>query len=105
MNGLKFAIEGCITPCITPLLLGAGLPAQHIKYVQHIRPGISLFLFNYSGRLLHGIYEAVGDGALNIDPSAWTEGRGKTQFPAQVIISSELSIVPQLMYSRTNNCQ
>lgn len=58
-----------------------------------------LFLFNYSGRLLHGIYEAVGDGALNIDPSAWNEGRGKTQFPAQVIISSELSIVLQFMYS------
>lgn len=61
---------------------------QHIKYVQHIRPGMCLFLFNYSGRLLHGIYEAVGDGALNIDPSAWTEGKGKTNFPAQVIISS-----------------
>lgn len=64
----------------------AGLPMQHIKYVQHIRPGMCLFLFNYSGRLLHGIYEAVGDGALNIDPSAWTEGKGKTNFPAQVII-------------------
>lgn len=66
---------------------------QHIKYVQHIRPGLCLFLFNYSGRLLHGIYEAAGDGAVNIDPSAWTEGRGKTQFPAQVKFSSEVDSI------------
>lgn len=55
--------------------------------MQHIRPGMCLFLFNYTGRMLHGIYEAVGEGALNIEPSAWTDGKGRTQFPAQVILS------------------
>jgi hypothetical protein len=84
--GLEFGIGSC-SLMLRLCSWSAGLPAQHIKYVQHIRPGTCLFLFNYSGRLLHGIYEAVGDGALNIDPSAWTEGRGRTQFPAQVIIA------------------
>ncbi|KAG0561927.1 hypothetical protein KC19_9G104000 [Ceratodon purpureus] len=89
-------IFGCthvtMNECLTKNLFG--LPAQHIKYVQHIRPGMCLFLFNYSGRLLHGIYEAVGDGALNIDPTAWTEGRGKTQFPAQVKFKIRQSCSP-----------
>lgn len=89
-------IFGCthftMNECLNKNLFG--LPAQHIKYVQHIRPGTCLFLFNYSGRLLHGIYEAVGDGALNIDPSAWTEGRGRTQFPAQVKFKIRQSCSP-----------
>lgn len=89
-------IFGCthvtMNECLTKRLFG--LPMQHIKYVQHIRPGMCLFLFNYSGRLLHGIYEAAGDGALNIDPSAWTEGKGKTNFPAQVKFKIRQSCSP-----------
>lgn len=79
----------------------AGLPQHHIKYVQHIRPGMCLFLFNYSGRMLHGIYEAAGEGALNIDATAWTDNKGRTPFPAQVLHFSSVCrvcvITPLLM--------
>jgi hypothetical protein len=44
-----------------------------------------LFLFNYSDRKMHGIFEAACAGQLNIDQFAWSDGgRIKTQFPAQV---------------------
>ncbi|CAI5941097.1 unnamed protein product [Closterium sp. NIES-65] len=48
-------------------------------------PGMPLFLFNYSDRRLHGVFEAVGHGDLEIDPHGWM-GRngGETRFPAQV---------------------
>jgi hypothetical protein len=45
--------------------------------------------------MLHGIYEAVGEGALNIEPSAWTDGKSRTQFPAQVILSIYFYILCQ----------
>lgn len=35
-----------------------GLPAQHFQYVQNITQGMPLFLFNYSDRKLHGVFEA-----------------------------------------------
>lgn len=62
-----------------------GLPGQHFLYVQNIEPGLPLFLFSYSDRKLHGIFEAASSGKINIDSYAWTHGGSdKTQFPAQV---------------------
>lgn len=62
-----------------------GLPPQHFSYVKNIEPGLPLFLFNYSDRKLHGIYEAASSGQMNIDPYGWTrDGSQKTQYPAQV---------------------
>ncbi|GER55762.1 kelch repeat-containing family protein [Striga asiatica] len=80
-------IFGCtnntMEECLTSQLFG--LPAKHFKYVQNIEPGLPLFLFNYSDRKLHGIYEAVSSGQLNINQYAWTAGGpDKTKFPAQV---------------------
>ncbi|CAA0836250.1 Unknown protein [Striga hermonthica] len=80
-------IFGCtndtMEECLTSQLFG--LPAKHFKYVQNIEPGLPLFLFNYSDRKLHGIYEAVSSGQLNINQYAWTAGGSdKTKFPAQV---------------------
>ena len=63
----------------------AGMPVVHFKYVKYIRDGMPLFLFNHSSRKLHGIFEAVGKGDLDIEPSAW-EAFGS--FPAQVSTSS-----------------
>ncbi len=63
-----------------------GLPGQHFRYVKHIEAGMPLFLFNFVGLLLHGIFEAASDGALNINPNAWQSDKtARTQFPAQVI--------------------
>ena len=58
----------------------------------------ALFLFNYKRRTLHGVFEAIAPGALNIDPEAWTgfeslagftrnkstRAGGGSPFPAQV---------------------
>ncbi|KAL3524020.1 hypothetical protein ACH5RR_016854 [Cinchona calisaya] len=62
-----------------------GLPAPHFSYVKNVTPGLTLFLFNYSDRKLHGIYEAASPGRLNINPYGWTvDGTERTPYPAQV---------------------
>ncbi|GAB2223901.1 hypothetical protein Droror1_Dr00004646 [Drosera rotundifolia] len=69
--------------CILKQLFG--LPAPHFPYVKNVTLSMPLFLFNYSDRKLHGIFEAAGPGQMNIDTSAWTlDGSKKTSFPAQV---------------------
>ncbi|CAI9103000.1 OLC1v1001409C1 [Oldenlandia corymbosa var. corymbosa] len=61
-----------------------GLPSRHYSYVRNATPGMVLFLFNCSDRKLHGIYEAISPGRLNIDPYAWTAKSIPTDYPAQV---------------------
>ncbi|CAH2074639.1 unnamed protein product [Thlaspi arvense] len=79
--------------CISKQLFG--LPYNHMSYVQRIDIGLPLFLFNYSDRKLHGIFEAAGPGQLYIDPYAWTSnGSERTSYPAQVQISLRLQCEP-----------
>ncbi|KAF5206209.1 Kelch-like protein [Thalictrum thalictroides] len=83
-------IFGCINNTIEECLSGLvfGLPAIHFCYVKNIEPGLPLFLFNYSDRKLHGIYEAASNGEMNIHPHGWTKnGCDNTQYPAQVRVS------------------
>lgn len=62
-----------------------GLPAPHFAYVKNITPGLTLFLFNYSDRKLHGIFEATSPGQMSINPYGWTgDGADLTPYPAQV---------------------
>ncbi|XP_059301760.1 uncharacterized protein LOC132053658 isoform X2 [Lycium ferocissimum] len=64
-----------------------GLPAPHFSYVKNINIGLTLFLFNYSDRKLHGIFEATSPGQLNINPYGWTsDGDESTPYEAQVRI-------------------
>ena len=70
------------------LSISTGLPAQHFSYVKNIDPGLPLFLFNYSDRKIHGIFEAVSKGQMYIDPYAWTaDCSERTQYPAQVLFA------------------
>ncbi|XP_062193560.1 uncharacterized protein LOC133896954 [Phragmites australis] len=90
-------IFGCkhnmINECLSKQLFG--LPSGHISYVKNVKPGMPLFLFNYSDRKMHGIFEAACAGQLNIDKFAWSDdGRIKTQFPAQVRISTKTQCLP-----------
>ncbi|KAI3799924.1 hypothetical protein L1987_35230 [Smallanthus sonchifolius] len=65
------------------------LPEGHYSYIKNIKQGLVLFLFYYSDRKLHGIFEAAGPGQLNIDPYAWVadgDDTGYTRYPAQVKI-------------------
>lgn len=58
---------------------------MHNLYVRNIQAGLPLFLFNYSDRQLHGIFEAAGPGQMNIDLYAWSNNKSvKTPYPAQV---------------------
>lgn len=58
---------------------------MHYSYIRNIDPGLPLFLFNYSDRQMHGIFEAAGPGQTNIDPYAWSDdGTARTPYPAQV---------------------
>ncbi|KAI3906108.1 hypothetical protein MKW98_028718 [Papaver atlanticum] len=82
-------ILGCtretITECLTNKIFG--LPAFHYPYIRKIQPGLSLFLFNYSDRKMHGIFEATSHGEMNINPYGWSEdGQEPTKYPAQVRI-------------------
>lgn len=53
--------------------------------MKNINIGLTLFLFNYSDRKLHGIFEAASPGQLNINPYAWTsDGTESTPYAAQV---------------------
>ncbi|XP_019158186.1 PREDICTED: uncharacterized protein LOC109154902 [Ipomoea nil] len=86
-SDLGAVIFGCkhytIQECFSKKLFG--LPHLHSQYVKKVSPGLPLFLFNYSDRKLHGIFKAVGNGQLNIDPHAWTGGSVElTEYPAQV---------------------
>lgn len=44
-----------------------------------------IFLFNYSDKLMHGIFQAECQGQLDISPHGWTGGSAtkRTDFPAQ----------------------
>ncbi|XP_042505755.1 uncharacterized protein LOC122082332 isoform X2 [Macadamia integrifolia] len=83
-------IFGCknytINECLSQKLFG--LPVQHFPYVKNIVPGMVLFLFNYSDRRLHGIFEAASNGRKNINPHGWSaNGKEETEYPAQVRIN------------------
>lgn len=86
-SDLGGAIFGCkhatMTECLAKQLFG--LPSPHFSYVRNIEAGLPLFLFNYSDRKLHGIYEAASHGQMHIDAYAWTNNSATTtSFPAQV---------------------
>lgn len=62
-----------------------GLPKHHMLYVKDITPGLPIFLFNYNGRHLYGVFRATSRGMMNAKPHGWTDGTDRpTQFPAQV---------------------
>nr|XP_010921050.1 actin-binding protein IPP [Elaeis guineensis]XP_010921051.1 actin-binding protein IPP [Elaeis guineensis] len=98
-SDLGGVIFGCthntMKECLSNQLFG--LPSLHFSYVKNIEPGLPLFLFNYTDRKMHGIYEAASHGQMNIDPYAWTDnGMQRTPFPAQVHIYIKMPCQPLL---------
>lgn len=59
-----------------------GLPSWLGNFVLQIKSGMILFLFEYKKRVLHGVFRAISDGAMNIVPRAYSSSG--QQFPAQV---------------------
>ena len=66
-----------------------------MAYIKNIEPGLTLFLFNYSDRTLHGVFEAASEGKLNIDPKAWSHnGTDPSPYPAQVKVRVRVKCEP-----------
>ncbi|KAF8081131.1 hypothetical protein N665_0903s0012 [Sinapis alba] len=88
--GCKFST---IKECYTKNLFG--LPGPHMAYIKNIEPGLTLFLFNYSDRTLHGVFEAASEGKFNIDPKAWSHnGKDPSPYPAQVKVRVRVKCEP-----------
>ena len=62
-----------------------GLTLKSLGWVQEIKKGTSLFLYNINSDALFGTFKASCEGGYNINPRAW-EGR----FPAQVMVEFEI---------------
>ncbi|XP_027927055.1 kelch-like protein 12 [Vigna unguiculata] len=94
LGGVIFGCKNAtMRECLSKQLFG--LPAQHFSYVKNIDPGLPLFLFNYTDRTLHGIFEAASKGRMFINPYGWTtDGSERTQYPAQVQIYVRLQCQP-----------
>lgn len=59
-----------------------GLPSSLASFVEQVKVGMPLFLFDFETKQLHGVFQACSDGAMNIVPHAFSSsGR---MFPAQV---------------------
>ncbi|KAJ4789348.1 DCD (Development and Cell Death) domain protein [Rhynchospora pubera] len=96
-SDLGGVIFGCnnnnMMECLNENLFG--MPKWHYIYIRHIEAGLPLFLFNYSDRQLHGIFEAAGPGLMNIDRYAWSDDSTvRTPFPAQVRICTKTQCLP-----------
>ncbi|XP_038894626.1 uncharacterized protein LOC120083130 isoform X2 [Benincasa hispida] len=70
----------------------SGLPYWLGDFVLQIKSGMILFLFEYENRVLHGVFQAISDGAMNIVPHAYSSSG--QQFPAQVKFSILWSCYP-----------
>lgn len=70
-----------ISECLQMKLFG--LPASFCDFVKQVKAGMTLFLFEYETRKLHGVFEAASDGEMNIIHNAYSSS-GK-QYPAQVL--------------------
>ncbi|KAH1266268.1 B2 protein [Glycine max] len=99
----KYQLGGVIFGCKNSTLKECqskqlfGLPTNHFSYVKNIDPGLPIFLFNYSDRKLHGIFEASSKGKMYIDPYAWIDDNSdldRTQYPAQVKVRVRLQCKP-----------
>ena len=81
--------------CFSRQLFGLGgsrLQSMSSAIAQHSTP---IFLLNFKTRMVHGVFEAVGRPAMNIEADAWSKqsrggrgrngaGSGSSGFPAQV---------------------
>ncbi|KAJ0975850.1 hypothetical protein J5N97_017815 [Dioscorea zingiberensis] len=59
-----------------------GLPHSQASFVNKLKAGMLLFLFEHEQRKLFGVFEATSDGAMNIIPNAFRSSG--TSFPAQI---------------------
>lgn len=72
------------------------LPPSMAEFVENIKAGMVLFLFEYKKRQLFGVYQASSNGAMNIVPHAFKySGR---HYPAQVWLVHFIVVVVVVKY-------
>lgn len=76
-----------------------GLARKYWGWVQQIRTGTPLFLYNIDSQTLFGPFQAVSEGRLNFDPRAWENVR-PLEFPAQVIVKWDRLYELKMAYKR-----
>lgn len=59
-----------------------GLYAHCADFIQKVKVGATLFLYDTDQHKLHGVFEATSDGSMNIIPDAYVSS-GK-RYPCQV---------------------
>jgi len=69
--------------CLEKKLFGS--PKSELNRVSEVKEGDILFLLNYQSNRLHGVFEAVSDGKMDVEPYAF-DGR----FPAQVRVRRKM---------------
>ncbi|CAL8468612.1 g8152 [Coccomyxa elongata] len=72
-----------IRECLERRLFGM-MQDAFVPIVQYIRPGLPVFLFDHSNRMLLGPFSATTNGGMDIEPKAWGRRGHVTPFPAQV---------------------
>jgi hypothetical protein len=59
-----------------------GLSSKCTDFIQKVKSGATLFLYDVDQRKLHGVFEATSDGAVDIIPHAYSSSG--FQYPCQV---------------------
>ena len=83
-NGYVFLCNnGTERECLERKLFGS--PKSEWNRVSQVKEGDMLFLLNYQTNRLHGVFEAISDGKMDIEPYAFGG-----YFPAQVRVGRKM---------------
>ncbi|GMH87813.1 hypothetical protein TrST_g8525 [Triparma strigata] len=69
-----------------------GLPWHMKLAAKNIKPGATIFLYNISDGLLFGIFEAISEPLINLDPALFNRSPNSTSSPSPVQVRVRISL-------------